>query len=111
MLRAAESSRDVDNPALQGSFGSHVAVPARIPAARRRLCAMAAHNTKVEFSANRPGRCASSPSMRSANRLSMIAWRRWSRAMATMTRASRCALAPSRWDPWAWPLRTWREHW
>ena len=25
----------------------------------------------------------------------MIAWRRWSRAMATMTRASRCALAPS----------------
>ena len=53
MLRAAESSRDVDNPALQGSFGSDVAVPARIPAARRRLCAMAAHNTKVEFSANR----------------------------------------------------------
>jgi hypothetical protein len=99
MLRAAESSGDVDNPALQGSFGSDVAVPARIPAARRRLCAMAAHNTQAELAMNRPARCASSPSMRSANRLSMIACRRSTRAMATMTRASRSALAPSRCEP------------
>lgn len=53
------------------------APPARMPAARCRLWAMAAHSIQAEFAPKRPeGMWARGPSMRSANTVSMIAWRR-----------------------------------
>ena len=52
--------------------------PARTPAARRRLWAIAAHRIQAELAPNRPdGMCARGPSMRSANTVSMIACWRW----------------------------------
>ena len=47
---------------------------ARTPAARSRLWAIAAHSTQAELAPKRPeGMCASGPSIRSANTVSMIA--------------------------------------
>ena len=52
--------------------------PASVAAARSRLWAMAAHSTQAEFAPNRPeGIWARGPSIRSANTVSMMAWRRW----------------------------------
>ena len=43
-----------------------------------RLWAIAAHRTQAEFAPKRPeGMWASGPSIRSANTVSMTAWRRW----------------------------------
>ena len=48
------------------------------PAARSRLCAMAAQASQAAFAGNEPdGRCASGPSARSANTCSTWAWSRW----------------------------------
>jgi hypothetical protein len=50
----------------------------RVPAARSRLWVKAAQIAHALFAGNRPdGKCARGPSMRSANTVSMIAWRRW----------------------------------
>ena len=52
--------------------------PASTPTARSRLWAIAAHKIQAELALKRPeGICASGPSMRSANTVSMMAWRRW----------------------------------
>lgn len=52
--------------------------PASTPVARSRLWAIAAHSTQAEFAPKLPdGMCANGPSIRSANTVSMIAWRRW----------------------------------
>ena len=54
------------------------AVLVMVPAARSRLCVMAAQRAQALFAAKRPeGRWAIGPSMRSANTVSMMAWRRW----------------------------------
>src|SRR6476646_5602428 len=53
-------------------------VPARVAAARSRLCAMAAQIAHAELAPKRPeGMWARGPSMRSAKVVSMMAWRRW----------------------------------
>ena len=52
--------------------------PASVAAARSRLWAIAAHRIQAELAPKRPeGRCASGPSIRSANTVSMMTWRRW----------------------------------
>ena len=51
---------------------------AKVPAAQSRLWVIAAQIAQALFAANRPeGRCAIGPSIRSANTVSMMAWRRW----------------------------------
>ena len=51
--------------------------PARVPAARTRLWAMAAMASQAALAVNFPdGRCASGPSFRSARNCSMTAWPR-----------------------------------
>ena len=51
---------------------------AMVPVARSRLWAIAAHCTQAEFAPNDPdGMCASGPSIRSENTVSMIACARW----------------------------------
>src|SRR3990170_4690838 len=57
----------------------------RVPAARSRVWVMAAQMAQALLAANRlEGRCASGPSIRSANTVSMTAWRRWVRSAATV---------------------------
>jgi len=52
--------------------------PARVPAARSRLWVIAAQMAQAALAAKRPeGWCASGPSIRSANTVSMIACCRW----------------------------------
>ena len=52
--------------------------PASVAAARSKLWAMAAHSTQAEFAPKRAeGMCASGPSIRSANTVSMMACLRW----------------------------------
>jgi len=59
--------------------------PASTPAARSRLWEIAAHSTQAELAPNRPdGMCASGPSIRSANTVSMIACWRWVMSACSM---------------------------
>jgi hypothetical protein len=52
--------------------------PARVPAAWSRLWAIAVHGAQAELAPKCPdGRWARGPSIRSANTVSMMAWRRW----------------------------------
>ena len=67
---------DLDFTNFKFGLGGGMAV--QRPAARSRLWAIAAHRTQAEFAPNRPeGICANGPSIRSANTVSMMAWRRW----------------------------------
>src|SRR5690349_1517834 len=62
--------------------------PARVPAAWSRLWAIAAHSAQAELAPKCPdGRWARGPSIRSANTVSMIAWRRWTMSASAVGRS------------------------
>ena len=59
--------------------------PARAPAARVRLWAIAAQTSQAALAVNRPeGRCASGPFFSSAMTCSMMAWSRWVASAASI---------------------------
>jgi hypothetical protein len=80
-LRACQSGGDVDDLTPKRGRATASWSVLRVPAARSRLWLIAAQIAQAELAANRAeGRWARGPSMRSANTVSMIAWRRWTRS-------------------------------
>jgi hypothetical protein len=77
-LRSDQSCGHVDQLAAQGrTSGGCVGTTDQGGCGAQQVVVIAAHSAQAEFAAKRPdGRCASGPSMRSENTVSMIAWPR-----------------------------------
>jgi hypothetical protein len=78
-LGSGDPGWDLDQvPTEGGSAGHRMAIPARVPAARSRLCVIAASTVHALFGGKNPdGMWAKVPSMKSANTDSRIACWRW----------------------------------
>jgi hypothetical protein len=88
---------DVDEVAAhRGAAGFGAGEAGQRPAARSRLCAMAAHASQAAFAGKRPdGRWATGPSVRSANTCSTWAWPQCVPRPGSSRRASRVNTACS----------------